>query len=423
MVASAELRQRKSANPKRRTKESKDVTKTNMKTTSAKNNGKAAANFAEETLWQTFKSHPFVMIAPYVLIPYLLFRLSSYASLNQPSIYSVMTLGLLPVRPVVGPRDERQVLILGPLGSYTKSIADGLTKVLKVEVPWETSNANAFFARDGTVSSLMGMRYVQTNISRQKIGTVVNNLCLDRPKGSGDSFLASNYHPTQCWPIPGFSDACFAKECLGFVGAEIHCAVEQGRECPTSFRKALHVVQHPVQTIQELTAKVCPGKTKTVHPSFRQIAGPFFDDEFEGCFGSVAWYVVNFHNAMLAAREQRLIDGMFRYEDVSLCDIAKLAGFDNASTLVYAPNERKIDWICGEKSHTPEVFEKLPTLAKRDETVGSLPAISWEAFKEAGGNELVASLQRLCVDLGYDPNVLPKIVAEQKVEGKVEAEL
>jgi hypothetical protein len=64
------------------------------------------------------------------------------------------TFGLLSLRPAVRLTDERQVLILGSMGSGTQQVSEALRKLLKVEISHEFSNAESYFARDGTVSSV-----------------------------------------------------------------------------------------------------------------------------------------------------------------------------------------------------------------------------------------------------------------------------
>jgi hypothetical protein len=90
-----------------------------------------------ETLWQTFQSHPLVNVAPYILIPYFLYKIMLMIVLRQPQIFT----GLIELRPAVAMNETRQVLVLGAIGSGTRQVAEGLSKVMKLEIALEGTNS------------------------------------------------------------------------------------------------------------------------------------------------------------------------------------------------------------------------------------------------------------------------------------------
>jgi hypothetical protein len=96
-----------------------------------------------ETLWQTFKSHPLVTVAPYLVIPYVLYKLMFVVMLRRPDIMK----GIVDLRPAVSMDQPRQVLILGAIGSGTKQVAEGLSKVMKLEVDHEGMNTQEVIIR------------------------------------------------------------------------------------------------------------------------------------------------------------------------------------------------------------------------------------------------------------------------------------
>ena len=75
-------------------------------------------------------THPLVTVAPYIVIPYLLYKALFLVVLRQPQVFH----GLVDLRPAVRMNDTRQVLILGAIGSGTQQTIEGLSKLMKLEV-------------------------------------------------------------------------------------------------------------------------------------------------------------------------------------------------------------------------------------------------------------------------------------------------
>lgn len=401
-------RQRRNA----KKKETKKATKkeAEKKTATKKEDVHANSSFSteqqEETLWQTFTNHPLVIVAPFVLLPYLMYTCIYYIRLQNPELLSTLTFGLLSLRPAVGLYDTRQVLILGTMGAGTQQVAQALHKVLNLEISHEASNTEDFFARDGTVSNWMAIRYASKKVGEARTG-FLSDLCLNRTdKGSANVFYPKYYQPTQCSRFAAWS-ACHTKECLELVNAEWGCGLISPEDgCRSQFVRVLHQVQHPVTTIRELMAKVCPGDAKSVHPAFKQLASAFYDDNHKqsSCLQVVSSYVVDYNQALLMARKQGFVHAMFHYEQVSACDVASLAGFMSPELAMYQPNTEKIAQKCDKSDD--DANKRIVTLKSVgvEESAPSVRKFTWDDFREAGGSKLVDALRKLCKDLGYDPD-------------------
>lgn len=130
-MTQSELRHRKLTNKKKlRGKDDKNK---------STGDGSAAPRLPQEpeTLWETFRSHPLVMVTPYIAIPYFLWRCVHFVALRRPDIL----VGLVHLRPAVQMHELRQVLILGSIASGTKQVTEGLSKVLKLEISHESTNS------------------------------------------------------------------------------------------------------------------------------------------------------------------------------------------------------------------------------------------------------------------------------------------
>jgi thiamine pyrophosphokinase len=130
-MAQNELRQRKTTNKKKKTsKENKAKSKTDVA------RALEAAPDVPETLWETFIGHPLIVVAPYIVIPYLVMTSFFFFSLRRPDILK----GLVSLRPAVPMNERRQVLILGAIGSGTQQITESLSKIMKLEIAHENTN-------------------------------------------------------------------------------------------------------------------------------------------------------------------------------------------------------------------------------------------------------------------------------------------
>jgi hypothetical protein len=366
----------------------------------------------DQTLWQVFKSHPFVVIAPYVLIPTALYYLYLYVTLKRPDLASAASLGMVSLRPAVRTEDPRQVLILGSLGSGAIQVAEALRNVLKLELYHEVADATSFFSRDGTASNLLAWRY-SDDLSEGRLGHVLDDLCFNQTK-EAQLFKPSMFQPTKCSSLLGDRSKCHVKECVALIGREFGCAWRKGGSlCLPPFVRVLHQARHPLTVISELMSSVCPtyeqNKDSTIHPVFAQVATAFLDhdSEFDSCLAVVAWYVIRFNRALLHARSKGLVDAMYTYEESTLCDVARHAGFTDPDRVLHAPNLLKVSSKC-----SPEAMAKvdaaqaklLPALVSKTDTTRKFRAFSWKDFDEAGGSKLVNALKKLCKDMGFDPD-------------------
>lgn len=412
-----ELRQRKSA--KRKAKAGKE----NLKADAPKTKEKAASVKLEqpndeETLWQTFSTHPFVLVGAVIAIPYIVYLAFYHYLLKRPDLIENATLGLMSLRPAVRLEDERQMLIVGSLGSGTQQVASGLSMILQLEVAHEAVDAESYFTRDGSISNFLGIRFLPRPEGEdfiKSLEAVAKATCI-RTKDSPESFHPKFYKALDCSSRFQKWGACETKECLLFIEQEWGCGLVEGG-CATPFTYIFHQVQYPIRAIRELMAKACPGQSKTVHPGFYQLASPFVSTESDSCLATIGWYIVNYNNAMLDAQDKGLVDWTFRYEDISLCEIAQEARFLDPDRAIYKRTVPHLNPICVTSDEDVDARKKLPELATQQDELRSLPEISWTDFREAGGKELEDALKNLSKTLGYDPAQTPDVV--ERVEAPV----
>jgi hypothetical protein len=111
---------------------------------------------------------------------------------------------------------------------------------------------------------------------------------------------------------------------------------------------------------------------------------------------------------------------MYRYEDSSLCDVARHSGFADPDLVVYPPNLAKFASRCngnaadGAAKPLDTATQKLlPYLSSNtDKAARKYPAFGWSDLEQAGGSKLVKALKKLCKDMGYDPDTTREEVAE-----------
>ena len=159
----------------------------------------------EESLWQTFRSHPLIRVIPFVLIPYVLYHGFFFFQLQHPEYLGSS------LRPAVGLTDERQFLIVGTMSSGLIQVARTLFDDFGLEVVTEASDTSWFFARDGTVSWFHGTRFLPR--TRRTVETTLGSLCVnytDRQMG----FHPSSYRSNSKCSTRSKWDRCWAKECL-----------------------------------------------------------------------------------------------------------------------------------------------------------------------------------------------------------------
>ena len=208
----------------------------------------------EETMWQTLKGHPLVMVIPVVLVPYTLYLSFLYFQLQRPDIISAVTLGMIQLRPAISVTDERQMLIVGTMSSGTVQVASDLQETLKLEVGHETSDAEWSFVRDGTVSWFHGIRFLETSRDPKDMVLRWARLCTNYTKLMG--FHPNMYKSSECSSRVEWSK-CWSKQCLNVLRTEWGCA--ESTSCETPFRTTLLQLRHPLRTMESLVTKFCQG--------------------------------------------------------------------------------------------------------------------------------------------------------------------
>eukprot|EP00903_Cladosiphon_okamuranus_P009662 g9193.t1 len=119
--------------------------------------------------------------------------------------------------PVVPVRWEKQVLIVGALGSGTAEMTTALNK-LGVEVGHETSDSSNEPCRDGTVSWVHGIRFLS--------GAPNLSLLCGGPRRQ--AFASTMFSPsTECSYLFRSWSPCWANECRAVTAREYGCALRQ----------------------------------------------------------------------------------------------------------------------------------------------------------------------------------------------------
>lgn len=360
----------------------------------------------EETAWQTFKGHPLVMVLPIVLIPYLFYLAYLFFQLQRPDLLAKVTFNMLQLRPHVSNTDERQVLIVGTMSSGTVQVASDLREQLGLEVGHEISDADWDFVRDGTVSWFHGIRFMPPLELRDLVQRW-SQLCGNYTANMG--FHPNMYKSSACSGRQKWSK-CWANACLNILKSEWGCA--SLGSCETPFRTSLLQVRHPMRTIESLVTKFCQGGLNgTIHSSFVTYASVLFPDhsfENDSCIEATAYYVVEYNQAMIKAQSEGFIDNMYRIEETSPCDVARMAGLFDRETTVYEPNYDKVEVLCKDPTATPNQVMKS---IKHKVNVGQV-ILKWEDLKggihgserKKGDTSVESSIRDLTKKLGYDPS-------------------
>jgi hypothetical protein len=145
-----------------------------------------------------------------------------------------------------------------------------------------------------------------------------------------------------------------------------------------------------------------------VHPSFLALLKPMvpsLDETNDTCIEVAVKYVLAYNQAMLHAREQGFIAGMYQIEKATPCKLAELAGLlTSKASVVYEPNYETIASICNQPFSTGK--DVLLTPENQIDT-DPVVTLTWNDLK--GGmygskrtdNELELALKQLTVQLGY----------------------
>ncbi|GAX23153.1 hypothetical protein FisN_33Lu049 [Fistulifera solaris] len=277
----------------------------------------------EKTLSQIFWGHPLIVVLPYVMIPYLLYHAYHYVLLQRPELLSPFAT----LRPALAITEPRQVLIVGTMSSGTTQVAHELSTHFGLEVQHEVSDSTSYFCRDGTVSWFHGIRFLSPPASIERMAP----LCVNFTQNMG--FHPRMYAAQSCSSWQTWS-ACWMKSCFEVLQREWGCTQRPNHHCETPFRVTLWQVRHPLRTMESLTAKFCNGKS--VHPSLVTFVEALFPSKQKPntCLEWVAYYVLEYSQAMLLAHQRGDIVHWYRVEETSPCQVAALAGFLNDSSTV-----------------------------------------------------------------------------------------
>lgn len=368
----------------------------------------APANPTDElTLWQTFRSHPLVKVMPYVLILYTLYLAFNYIRLQRPDLVASATLGMIQLRPAVSVTDERQLLIVGAMNSGTEHVAGDLNKKLKLEVGHVSSDTKWMYVRDGTVSWFHGIRFLES-IELKDLVLRWSMLCGNY---SADMLFHPNmYNSSACSSRTLWSE-CWAKQYFEILRTEWGCAAE----CQTPYRTTLLQVRHPLRNMESLVTQFCEGGLNgTIHPTFVTYASALFpshDYGSDSCIEATAHYILNYNLAMLKARSKGLIANMFRIEETSPCEVARLVGLMEPATTVYAPNSPSIAAICEHPTSPANQVMKVPEVPKNKRNIEVL-SLKWEDLRgglhgsrrSEGDKTVERQVRELTKTLGYNPD-------------------
>lgn len=405
------LKNRKKNKSEKEKKQPEDRKKTTTKKDDATNSISDEED-AEKTLSQVFFEHPLVVVAKWVLTPYFLYVAYMYLRLERPDLLTPLGIHL---RPAVAISETRQVLIVGSMSSGTVQVASDLSAHFKLEIGHESSDSQSEFVRDGTVSWIHVLRYLEPPAKQTDATTAYLNLCERFTPKMG--FHPAMYRPsTKCSQRVQW-DKCWMRECLAIVRQEWGCALPTTEnQCETPFATVLHQTRHPVRTIESLVVKFCQGdklETGIVSPEFLKFASALFGRSHnftnDSCVEAAAHYVLQYNHAMIEAQSNFLINGVYRVEETSPCDVAKMAGFlvnDKNKKPVYPPSAEKVAKVCSSQGDSPAHQAMTSTEHKRNEGIVKLDWVDFRggyhgSERPAGDTSLETELKDLTQKLGY----------------------
>jgi hypothetical protein len=357
----------------------------------------------EPTLWDTFTSHPLIVVLPIFLVPYLVYTSYYYFLLQRPDI--LIDYFGIDVRPAVAVTEERQFLIIASMSSGTVQASSDLYSHLNLEVGHEVTDTKWNFVRDGTVSWFHGIRFLPQPELSIKMRSMLA-LCANFTGSMG--FHPAMYKESGCSKTRKW-DRCWTKACFSILNSEWGCGLAD--TCETPFRRTLHQVRHPLRTVESLVTKFCEGGFEgTVHKSFLFFATHLFpsrDWSNDTCIEAAANYVILYNHAAINARKQGVVSHTYKVEDTSPCQIAKMAGLFEAESTVYPPNIEKIGQRCADALHTGQETMKSTKHKINEDFVN----LDWKdlvggqhgSVRPHDDGALVKELMSLTEELGYDP--------------------
>lgn len=380
----------------------------------------------EESLWKTFTSHPLIQALPWLMLLFA-FQASkqgiAHVTLRYPHIVNKI-LPAIDLRPSIGPTDMRQVLIVGTLGSGIADVASELSTKLTLEVGHGSSDALSSYVRDGTVSWFHAIRFLP---QPKNMNAAIVDMCKEAPH------RAMDFHPrlftastTECSNRDEWS-TCWAKECVRVLQDEWGCARWDDGCTTVPFGTVLHQIMNPLSVIEHLVATYCEGDAEfendddvilngAMRSSFVTFSNSLFTDGENSftdysCIEGASYHVIEYTKAMLTARDEGLINEMYKVEESSPCDVAELAGFKDKPTALYQPNWTNVVVKCAfalDPAREPITVAQQHTSGKNAGQV----LLEWSDFeggkhgskRKAGDMKLVVEMKQLMETLGYDPD-------------------
>lgn len=280
--------------------------------------------------------------------PRALFRLTCFICLPYAAYVSYLWVHLESgwLRPPVAHGEPRQVLIVGSQSSGTVQTTAALTK-LGFEVAHEASDASTIFCRDGTISWFHGIRFLPGSASEDSL----NLVCARSLRNMG--FHPAAFRRSSRCSYRAQWDACWARECREAISESWGCAVTEGRACETPFERSLLQARHPLRTMESLVVKFCRSEASPPEPSLLIFAHGLWPEHAwnaKSCMATVGWYVTLYYEAMMSAVDAGRIDAVYQAESTGVCDLARLAGFANAS---YEPTRQVLSEACASPGGGP----------------------------------------------------------------------
>mmetsp|Transcript_12607 Transcript_12607/g.29046 ORF Transcript_12607/g.29046 Transcript_12607/m.29046 type:complete len:344 (-) Transcript_12607:914-1945(-) len=236
----------------------------------------------------------------------------------------------------------------------TRALEHALRDVeCSLQIGHETSDTIWSFARDGTISWMHGLRFLPGEAPARS----VEIMCERSRRNMG--FHPAMFRP----PHRGCSyrtewDFCWSDECSDLVRAEWGCAAR--RACETPYAVSMLQARHPLRTAESLAVKFCEKGTGGArfgapHEHLGAFLSALFPSREEStwrelsCEETVGWYWAEYTEAMLRAVDGGLIDAVYKVEDLSPCQVARLAGFTegSGSAVVHAPSIEAVVSRCG----------------------------------------------------------------------------
>lgn len=402
----------------------------------------------EESLYDTFRNHSFFnffIITIFVVFPYMLNLSYYYVFLQHPEILTYLTLGLMTVRPAVSVTDERQVLIVGSISSGTVQISHELNSKLSLEIGHETTDSEWAFVRDGTVSWFHGIRFMKKPSDEKEYVQSIMDICDYNKDKKNMGFHPGMYRPPKnnCSYREEWSE-CWKTECIQIVSSEWGCGLDN--TCEINFRRNVHQVRNPLHTIESLVAKFCKlevtdtstltsaekkgegegeqsqtrnnnessdssttintSKNETMDASFISFANAMFHESHDfrdssSCLEAASNFVLLYTQSLIDARvDGGHLDGFYRIEDSSVCDVAKVAGLYNIDTAVYKPNYETVRASCLNNSTKGEEDNSMSNKIEKTKNKVNQGYVkyTWNDFPK----DLEKKVKQLSQKLGYE---------------------